>query len=159
HAVCLYSAEVIDTLRAEGHAVAPGVTGENVTVGGLDWALVVPGVEMQLGRDVRLEVTAYAAPCWKNARWVLDGAADRMSQSQHPGESRVYARVLAGGEIRAGDPVQLIPLDAAARTARRRIPTYRWPRDFARSAGSTISSSTWDGGRSGTPWCSARESR
>src|SRR5262245_20391003 len=93
-AVCLYSAEVIDTLRAEGHDVAPGVTGENVTVGGLDWALVVPGVEMQLGRDVRLEVTAYAAPCWKNARWFLDGTADRMSQSQHPGESRVYARVL-----------------------------------------------------------------
>src|SRR5215470_13739563 len=36
-AVCLYSLEVIENLRAEGHSIVPGAAGENVTVGGLDW--------------------------------------------------------------------------------------------------------------------------
>jgi MOSC domain-containing protein YiiM len=129
-AVCLYSLEVIEKLRAEGHAVEPGSTGENVTVAALDWSLVVPGVELLLGHEVHLEVTAYAAPCWKNARWFRDGDAERISQSRHPGESRVYARVRRGGEIRAGDPVELIRLDAPTRAARQQVHTYHWPRDF-----------------------------
>src|SRR5262245_28929765 len=82
-AVCLYSFEVIEKLRAEGHPIAPGAAGENVTVGALDWSLVVPGVELRLGREVHLEVTAYATPCWKNARSFRDGAVERMSQSRH----------------------------------------------------------------------------
>jgi MOSC domain-containing protein YiiM len=130
-ALCLYSAEVIERLRAEGHPIGPGTTGENVTVSGLDWSLIAPGVEMRLGGEVLVEVTTYASPCWKNAGSFLGGAVDRMSQSRHPGESRVYARVRRGGEIRVGDPVELISLDAAARTARQQPHTYRWPRDFA----------------------------
>jgi MOSC domain-containing protein YiiM len=130
-AVCLYSLEVIDKLRAEGHSIAPGAAGENVTVGGLDWSLVVPGVELWLGGEVQLEVTKYTAPCWKNAQWFRDGAFDRMNQSRHPGESRVYARVLRGGEIRVGDPVALIAHDAATRTARQQPHTYHWPQDFS----------------------------
>jgi len=130
-AVCLYALDVIDKLRAEGHPIAPGSTGENVTVAALDWSLVVPGVELRLGREVHLEVTAYTTPCWKNAQSFRDGAVERMSQSRHPGDSRVYARVLQGGEICVGDPVQLIVRDAATRTARQQVHTYRWPRDFA----------------------------
>ena len=129
-ALCLYSFEVIERLRAEGHPIAPGATGENVTVAALDWSLVVPGVELRLGGDVQLEITAYTPPCWKNARWFRDGDFDRMRQARHPGESRVYARVRSGGEIRVGDPVALIPVDAGTRRARTRPPTYRWPRDF-----------------------------
>jgi len=130
-AVCLYSFEVIEKLRAEGHPIAPGSTGENVTIGALDWDLVVPGVEMKLGNEVHLEITAYTKPCWKNAQWFRDGEYKRMSQSRHPGESRVYARVLRGGEIRVGDSVELIQLDAITRTARQQPHTYHWPRDFA----------------------------
>src|SRR5262245_4574156 len=129
-AVCLYSLDVIERLRAEGHPIASGATGENVTVCGLDWSLVVPGVELHLGDQVRLEVTAYTTPCWKNAQWFREGAIERMSQTRHPGESRVYARVLRGGEIRVGDAVALIALDARTRAAKQQVHTYRWPRDF-----------------------------
>src|SRR5438034_7213405 len=56
-AVCLFSLEAIRELQAEGHPMAPGALGENVTVEGLDWSAVVPGAILQLGGDVRLEVT------------------------------------------------------------------------------------------------------
>src|SRR5437899_862580 len=35
-AVCLFSLEVIEALRAEGHSIAPGSSGENLTLAGLD---------------------------------------------------------------------------------------------------------------------------
>src|SRR5215210_2448542 len=42
-AVCLFSLEVIERLRAEGHPVAPGTTGENLTLSGIDWTAIGPG--------------------------------------------------------------------------------------------------------------------
>lgn len=107
-ALCLYSLEVLETLRSEGHSIAPGSAGENITVSGLDWRRVVPGTRMKIG-PAEIEITYYATPCAKNAQWFEDGKFTRMHASKHPGESRVYARVLEGGPIAAGDPVELLP--------------------------------------------------
>ena len=108
-AVCLWSAEVIDALRAEGHPVAAGAAGENVTVAGLDWSDVRPGIRLGIGESVRLEVTAYATPCKKNARWFAAGDISRMDHDVHPGWSRVYAAVRRAGVLRAGDAVVIEP--------------------------------------------------
>lgn len=106
--------EVIESLQAEGHPIAPGAAGENVTIAGLDWSLVVPGATLQIGDEVRVEITRYTTPCRKNAGWFLGGNFMRMSQDWHPGFSRAYARVLDTGRIRAGDSVRLAaPADAA----------------------------------------------
>ena len=43
-----------------------------------------------------------------------DGDYARVSQKRHPGWSRVYARVLATGSIRQGDPVRLLDEAEAA---------------------------------------------
>src|SRR5215217_6827251 len=51
-AVCLFSLEVIERLRTEGHPIAPGTAGENVTLAGLNWSLVRPGVRLRLGDAV-----------------------------------------------------------------------------------------------------------
>jgi len=104
-AVCLWAQEVIDTLRAEGHPIAPGCAGENLTVRGLDWPAIVPGVQLRLGDALILEVTGYATPCAANARWFLGGDFSRISQKAHPGSARVYARVLTEGQINPGDAV------------------------------------------------------
>ena len=61
-AVTLWGLEVIDALREEAHPIAPGSAGENVTVSGLDWSRVAPGLRLRLGEEVALEVTTYAAP-------------------------------------------------------------------------------------------------
>jgi MOSC domain-containing protein YiiM len=107
-AVCLFARERIEALAAEGHPIGPGSTGENITTCDLDWNLVIPGARLQLGADVIIEISDYAAPCKTNRRWFKGGEFSRMSQKLHPGWSRVYARVLHAGVVRPGDLVELL---------------------------------------------------
>lgn len=107
-ALCLYSLEVIQRLQAEGHPIAPGSAGENLTLSDIDWSTVIPGVRFRIGQQLEIEITDYATPCSKNAPWFADGKFGRMSQSRHPGDSRVYARVISGGGIKTGDQVEFL---------------------------------------------------
>ncbi len=125
-ALCLFALERIETLAAEGHTIAPGVTGENVTITGIDWSRAGPGARLRLGDAVLIEVTGYAAPCWKNAQWFVEGDIQAIDQQVRPGFSRVYARVLEGGHLRPGDPIELLPATTAERLDRARVPTVRW---------------------------------
>jgi MOSC domain-containing protein YiiM len=104
-AVCVYSLEVIEALRKEGHSIVPGAAGENFTIAGLDWKHIGPGTRLSIGKEVQLEVLSYTAPCSQNTCWFTDGDFSRLSQKIHPGQSRVYARVLADGIVKQGDPV------------------------------------------------------
>lgn len=110
-ALCLFSADVIAGLQAEGHPIAPGTAGENVTIAGLDWALVQPGTRWRLGGEVEIEVTRPTTPCKTIRGSFRDGEFNRIHHALHPGESRVYARVLREGTVRVGDPV--VPLAGA----------------------------------------------
>jgi MOSC domain-containing protein YiiM len=107
-AVCLYAIERIHALQVEGHPIDVGTAGENLTVEGLDWDLVVPGTRMKLGAEVLLEVASFTSPCKTIKESFIDGRFVRISQKLHPGWSRVYARVLSEGEVRFGDSVELL---------------------------------------------------
>lgn len=111
-AVVLFSLEVIRALQAEGHPIIPGSTGENLTVTGLDWAVVQPGVRIQVG-EVRLEITKAADPCSKIGPSFLGGDFSRVLERTHPGWSRMCARVLDEGTVRVGDRVTIVPLPLA----------------------------------------------
>ena len=125
-AVCLWSADVIDGLAADGHPISYGSAGENVTIRGLDWRLVRPGLHVQVGSAL-LETTPYAIPCKKNAHWFSDGDFRRIAHEVAPGSSRIYARVIAPGRVRTGDAVVVEPgLVPAPRTATE--PTVPLPR-------------------------------
>ncbi len=104
-AVCLWSAEIIQALQAEGHPIAPGDAGENITVTGLDWQQLSPGVRLQLGDHVLLEITDYAQPCRTIARYFKLRRYGRISQKSHPGMSRLYAKVLEDGCVTVGDSI------------------------------------------------------
>lgn len=112
-AVCLWSSEVIDAFAAEGHPIAAGNAGENLTISGLEWASLRAGTIIELGADpastVRLQLSAPAVPCSKNAGWFGDGDFSRMSHDLHPGNSRWYASVLRVGSVAAGDRVVVSP--------------------------------------------------
>jgi len=104
-ALCLFSLEVIEALRAEGHSIGPGSSGENLTLAGLDWFLMRPGDRLRIGEQVRLEMTSYTTPCRYNAQWFKGGDYERIDEEAHPGWSRLYARVLHEGTVRPGDRV------------------------------------------------------
>lgn len=105
-AVSLYSLERIAALREEGHPIAPGTTGENLTVSGLDWDKLVVGDRLLIGDWVELEITGYATPCNNIVESFDEGEFKRISQKLHPGWSRLYARVLAEGVVHEGDAVE-----------------------------------------------------
>lgn len=106
-ALCLYSLERIQALQAEGHPIYPGAVGENVTIAGLDWTAVVPGVRLRLGADVLVEITGYASPCYKIGKSFVDQDFSRLSADKYPGWARAYGRILQTGRIRIGDEAAL----------------------------------------------------
>jgi MOSC domain-containing protein YiiM len=98
-AVSLYSYELIQALQAEGHSIVPGSIGENLTLAGIDWALMRPGALVEVG-PVLLELTAYANPCKQISASFANAEFLRVSQKLHPGWSRLYARVLEEGMVK-----------------------------------------------------------
>src|SRR5215207_10611160 len=58
-AVSLYSHEHIQALQGEGHPITPGSTGENLTIGGLDWTTLQVGDQLQIGDQLRILITSY----------------------------------------------------------------------------------------------------
>lgn len=110
-AVCLFSLEVIRRLRAEGHPIVPGSAGENLTIEGLDWAGVVPGIRIEIESDLHdgpavLEVVSYTRPCSTIRNSFVGSDSNRISQETHAGQSRVYARVLREGTVAVGATVR-----------------------------------------------------
>lgn len=107
-AVCLYALELLQVLQHEGHPVFPGALGENLTLSGLEWRRVQPGVRVQIGAEVVLEITRATPPCKTIAPWFRDGGFTRVSEKLFPGQSRVYARVLQPGLVEVGDRVLVL---------------------------------------------------
>jgi len=107
-ALCLYAVELIRRLQVEGHPIAPGTIGENVTIAGIDWPTLEPGARLALGDEVLVEISSYTSPCKSIAASFTDGAFTRISQKIHPGWSRLYARVLKAGQLARGQAVKIV---------------------------------------------------
>ena len=97
-AVSIYSFDLIEALRKEGHPIGVGTTGENLTLAGLDWSLVVLGATLRIG-EAEVEITAYASPCRTIAGSFIGRRMGRISEVKHHGWSRVYARVHLAGAV------------------------------------------------------------
>jgi MOSC domain-containing protein YiiM len=103
-AVCMYSSDVIAALRAEGHPIAAGSTGENLTIGGIDWSRMRGGLTITIG-DVVLRTSSPAAPCSQIAGSFTERRWNRIDHVERPGWARWYASVLRGGTVSPGDAV------------------------------------------------------
>jgi MOSC domain-containing protein YiiM len=107
-ALCLWSGDVIDALRGEGHPIEPGLAGENITVVGVDWSSLRPGTIVRIGTAMG-EISSHATPCAKNAGWFHDREFRRIDHDEHPGWSRLYATVLEPGAVAVGDAFVVEP--------------------------------------------------
>ena len=103
-AICLYSTDVIEALRTEGHPIAAGGAGENLTVSGIDWARMRGGLTITIG-DVVLRTSSPAAPCTNIGDCFTERHWNRIDHGEHPGWARWYASVLRGGTVSPGDVV------------------------------------------------------
>lgn len=103
-AVYAYAREDLDAWQAElGRPLNGGVFGENLTTSGLDVTGALVGERWRVGADVLLEVTLPRIPCRTFAHWMDErGWIKRFTEWARPG---AYLRVVAPGEISAGDPV------------------------------------------------------
>jgi MOSC domain-containing protein YiiM len=92
--------------RELGRPLASGAFGENLTTQGLDVSGARIGERWRVGSEVVLEVTCGRIPCRTfqghvgEQRWVK-----RFTQKGAPG---AYLRVIEPGEIRAGDPIEVV---------------------------------------------------
>jgi len=110
--VHLIHAELHDELRAAGFALAPGEMGENVTTRGIDLLGLATGTRLHLGGEAVVEVTGLRNPCTQ-----LDGLqpglmAATLARDEAGNLIRkagVMSVVLAGGEVRPGDPIRVEP--------------------------------------------------
>ncbi|MGW1404804.1 MOSC domain-containing protein [Streptomyces sp. NPDC002403] len=106
-AVYAFAREDLDGWERElGRPLANGAFGENLTTAGLDVSGARIGERWRVGPALVLEVTSGRIPCRTFAghldepRWVR-----RFTQAAAPG---AYLRVIEPGEIRAGDPVEIV---------------------------------------------------
>ncbi len=107
-ALCLYSLERILALQKEGHPIYPGAVGENLTLAGLDWDRMQPGRRLHVDGGVEIELTSYTVPCGSIRAAFADGDSRRIAQTLRPGWSRLYARVIGEGPLRAGQRLRFI---------------------------------------------------
>ena len=113
-AVSLLGIEAIRRVASEGHPIAPGTTGENLTTEGFDVSALPVGTRLVIGDaaeggGVVLEISAPTNPCRTIRHSFTDLRFGRLSMRAHPADSRMYARVLREGTVSAGDRIRLEP--------------------------------------------------
>lgn len=106
-ALLLASAEDVDELAREGFPVAPGSLGENLTVRGIDFRALRPGMRFRAGAAL-LELTTPRKPCVQLEPY-NGGRTGRIQAALETRHARggFYAAVLEEGEIRTGDLIAL----------------------------------------------------
>lgn len=111
-AVSILGIEAIRRIAVEGHPIAPGTTGENLTTEGFDVSTLAPGTRLSIGAEVVLEISQPANPCRTIRHSFADLRFGRLSIRTNEADSRMYARVVREGTVRPGDHILLeMPVD------------------------------------------------
>lgn len=105
--VSLLSLEKIEAFRAKGAQVEFGAFGENLVVEGYDFRALPVGTRFRCG-DVLLEMTQIGKECHSHCQ-----IYQVMGECIMPREG-VFAKVVHGGVLRAGDKLQMLPPDPDA---------------------------------------------
>ena len=100
--VSLLAVESIDKMRQLGLDVGPGDFAENLTTEGIDLVSLPVGTRLSVGEEVTLEITQIGKEC--HTRCAI---FRQVGQCVMP-EEGVFARVIRGGVVEAGDSIRAI---------------------------------------------------
>jgi MOSC domain-containing protein YiiM len=99
--VSLLAVESIDKMRRLGFEVGPGDFAENLTTQGVELASLPVGTKISIGKDILLEVTQIGKECHSGC-----AIYQEIGKCIMPKEG-IFARVIYGGCIRAGDEIRI----------------------------------------------------
>ncbi|MFE5407924.1 MOSC domain-containing protein [Microbacterium sp. NPDC056569] len=110
--VHLIHAELFDAVAARGHHVTPGALGENITTAGVDLLGLARGTRLELGEYAVIEITGLRNPCTQ-INGLSEGLMKELVYVDDAGATvrlaGVMSVVLAGGVVRPGDSIRVIP--------------------------------------------------
>jgi len=119
-ALLLVSHEDLESLVHRGWEVFPGALGENITVSGLDFRQLRPGMRFRIG-PAAIELTELRVPCRQLDVYNRPEAEGRIQEAVYDARCKsgdatsprwafagFLARVLTPGLIRKGDPIRLL---------------------------------------------------
>jgi MOSC domain-containing protein YiiM len=108
--VHLIHAELHKELHAAGFAVAAGQMGENITTRGVALLGLPTGARLCLGDAAVVEITGLRNPCAQLDRIQPGLMAATLGRDEHGNLVRkagIMGVVIAGGEVRPGDPIRV----------------------------------------------------
>ncbi len=105
--VSLLAMESIDKMKQKGLDVEPGSFAENITTEGIDLIGLGIGTTLQMGNDVRLEITQLGKVCHDRCAIYFEAGDCVM-----PKEG-IFAKVLKAGWIENQDEIKVIKLEKA----------------------------------------------
>jgi MOSC domain-containing protein YiiM len=99
--VSLLAKESIEKMRKMGYDVGPGDFAENITCEGIDLVSLPVGTELKIGSDIVLRISQIGKECHSGC-----AIFQQTGKCIMPKEG-VFAEVLKGGTIKAGDSIEL----------------------------------------------------
>jgi MOSC domain-containing protein YiiM len=106
----LIHGELHDELREAGFVLSPGQLGENVTTSGLALLALPAGTRLRLGASAVITVTGLRNPCHQLngiQPGLMAATLGRDAQGNLIRKAGIMAVVVAGGMVRAGDPIDV----------------------------------------------------
>jgi MOSC domain-containing protein YiiM len=100
--VSILNAETVQELAERGMPVTPGVLGENITLEGVPVMELPDGARLRIGAQAEVEITGDRPACKELLQ------IHREALKALVGRTGKMARVVRGGTVRPGDPVERI---------------------------------------------------
>jgi len=100
--VSLLAIESINKMRSLGFDVRPGDFAENLTTEGIDLPSLSTGTRISIGQDIVLEITQIGKECHAGC-----AIFRQIGKCIMPKEG-VFAKVIRGGSVKAGDSIEAI---------------------------------------------------
>ena len=100
-AICIYSVELYDWLRAQGVDLAWGAIGENFTMQRIDLPGLAPASRLRVG-ECLIEITDVRVPCRNLDQW------DKRLLRLIVGRSGWVAKVVEEGIVREADEIDVL---------------------------------------------------